>query len=85
MAVYATVTAWETVFYMPIYAKVIDLEKYRVSDRPWPWEGPDWPRLRRKTFFLVAFNDLLLAPATLYLGKGSVLPRTDLASFPCPL
>jgi len=60
-------------------------EKYRVSDKPWPWESqPElWKKILRKTLKVLAIEHFVIVPIILLVQcKLGIKMRFDLESFP---
>lgn len=73
------------VMYVIYKMKLPFFERYRVSDKPWPWESkPEmWKELLKKTFKILALSHFVIVPLITYLdSRNGVIMRTDLESFP---
>jgi sterol desaturase/sphingolipid hydroxylase (fatty acid hydroxylase superfamily) len=74
-----------TIFYIIYKIKLPFFERYRVSDKPWPWESnpEQLNQLLKKTFKVLAFSHLVLIPGmTLLDGLNGPTMRMDLESMP---
>lgn len=73
------------VMYAIYKMKLPFFERYRISDKPWPWENkPEmWNELIKKTFKVLALSHFVIVPGiTLLESMNGIAMRTDLESFP---